>query len=532
MAASRCALLLLMMVVPLVSAASVLESHTTECEYFNAHWQRYNTSRSGTEGCEGDKRKHCFASWTNNSGSVELVRKGCWLDDFNCYNRGECTETKETPSVFFCCCEGNFCNKKFNHIPVIQQATTGPVAVSSRPSAFNTAVYSFIPILAVSLVALLVVWVYRQRKVPYAQVEAPSEEEPNGASSPPLAELKPVQLIEVKAMGHFGSVWKARLLGDHVAVKIFTVKERRSWENEIDIFKTAGVTHENLLHFIAAEKRVSGLDTEYWLITTFHEKGSLAEYLKGNVLSWRELCHVAETMARGLAFLHEDIVSPKGELIKPAIAHRDIKSRNILLKGDLTACIADFGLAVKFAPGKPAGDTHGQVGTLRYMAPEILEGAIHFQRDSFLRIDVYALGLVLWELAWRCTVIEEPVGEFSLPFEEELGKHLSLEEMQDLVVQKRVRPTIKDCWRKHPGMSLLCETMEECWDHEAEARLSAGCVEERVQTMRRISSSSSGGGGGNNNAGSTGPVDDGTAVLAMAISSLANGHLAVERLQI
>lgn len=44
-----------------------------------------------------------------------------------------------------------------------------------------------------------------------------------------------------------------------------------------------------------------------------------------------------------------------------------------------------------------------QVGTWRYMAPEVLEGAINFQRDAFLRIDMYALGLVLWELVSRCT---------------------------------------------------------------------------------------------------------------------------------
>lgn len=43
-----------------------------------------------------------------------------------------------------------------------------------------------------------------------------------------------------------------------------------------------------------------------------------------------------------------------------------------------------------------------QVGTRRYMAPEVLEGTINFHRDAFLRIDVYALALVLWELASRC----------------------------------------------------------------------------------------------------------------------------------
>ena len=47
-----------------------------------------------------------------------------------------------------------------------------------------------------------------------------------------------------------------------------------------------------------------------------------------------------------------------------------------------------------------------QVGTRRYMAPEVLEGAISFNRDSFLRIDMYACALVMWELALRCSTIE------------------------------------------------------------------------------------------------------------------------------
>ena len=44
---------------------------------------------------------------------------------------------------------------------------------------------------------------------------------------------------------------------------------------------------------------------------------------------------------------------------------------------------------------------HPQVGTSRYMAPEVLEGAISFQREAYLRIDVYAFALILWELASR-----------------------------------------------------------------------------------------------------------------------------------
>lgn len=43
---------------------------------------------------------------------------------------------------------------------------------------------------------------------------------------------------------------------------------------------------------------------------------------------------------------------------------RDFKSKNVMLRTDLTAIIGDFGLAVRFEPGKPPGDTHGQVSGL------------------------------------------------------------------------------------------------------------------------------------------------------------------------
>jgi len=35
------------------------------------------------------------------------------------------------------------------------------------------------------------------------------------------------------------------------------------------------------------------------------------------------------------------------------------------------------------------------------MAPEILQGAVTFHRESFLRADMYSFGLVVWEMLWR-----------------------------------------------------------------------------------------------------------------------------------
>ncbi|MGH0171088.1 UNVERIFIED_CONTAM: hypothetical protein FKN15_073717, partial [Acipenser sinensis] len=381
--------------------------------------------------------------------------------------RQECVATEENPQVFFCCCEGNYCNEKFTHLPEVLEPQVSFEPPPPMPSLLNILVYSLLPITGLSMAVLLAFWMYRHRKPPYGHVDV--NEDPGLAPPSPLVGLKPLQLLEIKARGRFGCVWKAQLMHEYVAVKIFPIQDKQSWQNERDIFLTPGMKHENLLYYIGAEKRGVNLEMELWLITEFHERGSLTDYLKGNAVSWNELCHISETMACGLAYLHEDVPRHKGEGPKPAIAH----SKNVLLKPDLTAIVADFGLAVRFEPGKPPGDTHGQVGTRRYMAPEVLEGAINFQRDAFLRIDMYAMGLVLWELVARCTASD---GERTWGC---CGQNTK--ELQCCLV---VPPAhLLHQWL---GLAQLCETIEECWDHDAEARLSAGCVEERISQVRRL----------------------------------------------
>ena len=113
---------------------------------------------------------------------------------------------------------------------------------------------------------------------------------------------------------------------------------------------------------------------------------------------------------------------------KVAFAHRDLKTKNILVKKDLSCCIADLGLAVKeVRETKNDNDesvvidikANHRVGTIRkkqwennrpsfrmnlgYMAPEILDRTINHQSfDSYKRADIYALALVFWEILRRC----------------------------------------------------------------------------------------------------------------------------------
>ena len=63
-----------------------------------------------------------------------------------------------------------------------------------------------------------------------------------------------------------------------------------------------------------------------------------------NTVTPDRMLDMALSIATGLTHLHLEISGTQG---KPAIAHRDLKSRNILVKKDLTCVIADLGLCVK-----------------------------------------------------------------------------------------------------------------------------------------------------------------------------------------
>ena len=94
---------------------------------------------------------------------------------------------------------------------------------------------------------------------------------------------------------------------ESVAVKIFPLADKQSWITEQEIYSLPALKHDNILSFIGAEKRGDNLSMELWLVTEYHPLGSLYDYLKAHLVTWNELCRIAETMAAGLAFIHEDI---------------------------------------------------------------------------------------------------------------------------------------------------------------------------------------------------------------------------------
>ncbi|MBI3698065.1 MAG: protein kinase [Acidobacteria bacterium] len=98
------------------------------------------------------------------------------------------------------------------------------------------------------------------------------------------------------------------------------------------------------------------------------------------------------------------------------VVHRDLKSSNVIITPEGRAKVLDFGLAKRLREAEAAEATRSQgtetgtvVGTLAYMAPEVLSG-----EPADARSDVWALGVMLYEMA---------AGE--LPFQGKTGFELS-----------------------------------------------------------------------------------------------------------
>jgi serine/threonine protein kinase len=93
-------------------------------------------------------------------------------------------------------------------------------------------------------------------------------------------------------------------------------------------------------------------------------EGNLQDHLRATTnkpLTWEQRLHIALDAAQGLEYLHV--------ACKPALIHRDVKSRNILLTTNLGAKIADFGLTKVFSESRTHMTTE-PAGTFGYLDPE------------------------------------------------------------------------------------------------------------------------------------------------------------------
>ena len=311
-----------------------LSERPMRCEYYN-RTKCMSTGRGcgeDTELCRqpdgNDRPGLCYALWKNTSEEGLLTEfKGCWVGSSrDCAHRSHCIENRQKTknNLYFCCCDGDLCNANITHVPSLHNTTTGtllPQLGSTPPREWNTTSLALITIVPlITLFALLVAgYSFHNYRKKCRTNEVPTSEDPLIDYSPPspYLGLRPIQLVEVKAQGKFGSVWKGKDGSEKlVAVKIFGLQDRTSWQIEQEVYRLPQMKHKNLLSYLGAERKGEGLNTEYWILTEYHENGSLWDYLKANTVDWNQLLNIAQGIARGIAYLS----SPSLTLISQSLS--------------------------------------------------------------------------------------------------------------------------------------------------------------------------------------------------------------------
>ncbi|MDO9022703.1 MAG: serine/threonine-protein kinase [Deltaproteobacteria bacterium] len=135
-------------------------------------------------------------------------------------------------------------------------------------------------------------------------------------------------------------------------------------------------------------------DGRNYIVMEYADGETLSMFLKhgarGKRLSTALAASIAADVAGGLHAAHE-LRGPHGEDLQ--LVHRDVSPQNIIVTYDGRVKLTDFGVAK--ATGRIQRTQPGEIkGKLAYMAPEQA-----FGREVDRRSDVYALGVVLYELA-------------------------------------------------------------------------------------------------------------------------------------
>src|SRR6202521_890861 len=189
----------------------------------------------------------------------------------------------------------------------------------------------------------------------------------------PGAQLGPYQIEDQIGAGGMGSVYRAvdTRLGRKVAIKICAQQFSGRFEREARAISSLNHPHICTLFDVGPN----------YLVMELVEGETLAARLQKERLPMAAVLRYAAEIADALAAAHALV-----------IIHRDLKPQNIMITKSGVK-VLDFGLA-KSPTDETLTVTRAVMGTPAYMAPEQMEG-----KECDARSDIYALGLVLYEMA-------------------------------------------------------------------------------------------------------------------------------------
>ena len=207
-------------------------------------------------------------------------------------------------------------------------------------------------------------------------------------------------LLEKLATGGMAEIYLARSPGASGVSKFVALKRILPQYSEqpefIDMFKDEAKIAVNLTHANITSIFEFGVEKQaFYLAMDYVEGRNLRQILNkmkksGVSFSIEQVLYIIKEVAAGLDHAHRCIDSNTGKPLN--IIHRDMSPQNVMISFEGEVKVIDFGIAKAETQLETtrAGTLKGKFG---YMSPEQAEG-----QQVDLRTDIFALGIVLWEL--------------------------------------------------------------------------------------------------------------------------------------
>ncbi|KAK6973574.1 CBL-interacting serine/threonine-protein kinase 16 [Biomphalaria glabrata] len=195
----------------------------------------------------------------------------------------------------------------------------------------------------------------------------------------------PTKVVQVHKRLDPNRMWAVKVYYKHDTEK--GISAERQFLKEVGLL--AGLKHP----FIKCLDTVASFPNYFCFLMPFYEQGTLTKALPTMTHALRDECLVQ--LCCGIKFLHD-----KG------VAHRDLKSDNILITNQKNVVIADFGLSDLVWPSEPL--VTGKKGTFMHISPEQNKKIDSYKIDKsalsncsnvfvlLLQCDMYSVGVVYW----------------------------------------------------------------------------------------------------------------------------------------